>query len=84
MAKMTSLGLEMVNGDEDLPWPLLGEENCPEPDEDDLPGTVLGEDDLPGAVLGEGDLLGALIGREGSLRSADEDDLLEEAKTKIA
>ena len=39
-----------------------------EPDEDDLPGTVLAGDDLPGAVLGEDDLLGALLGGEGSLQ----------------
>ena len=41
---------------------LLDEENCPEPDEDYLSGTVLAEDDLPGAILGEDDLLGALLG----------------------
>ena len=62
------LTLAGLGGDEDLPRPLLDEENCPEPDEDDLPGTVLAEDDLPWAVLGEDDLLGALLGGEGSLQ----------------
>ena len=62
------LSLAGLGGDEDLPRALLNEENCPEPDEDDLPGTVLAEDDLPRAVLGEDDLLGALLGGEGSLQ----------------
>ena len=68
MASLEHLTLAGLGGDEELPRPLLDEENCPEPDEDDLPGTVLAEDDLPGAVLGEDDLLGALLGGEGSLQ----------------
>ena len=62
------LSLAGLGGDEDLPRALLDEENCPEPDKDDLPGTVLAEDDLPGTVHGEDDLLGALLGGEGSLQ----------------
>ena len=63
--KKTSLELDLViKTFLDL---YLMKKNCPEPDEDDLPGFVLGEDYLPGAALGEGGLLGALFGQESSL-----------------